>query len=309
MTTRDAVGRELELVVEVPFWQRWLRALASFARSKPLGAISGIILLAMVFIAVFASVIAPYAPNLNNTADALVGPSARHLFGTDQFGRDILSRVIHGARISLYVGLGATLIGTGVATFLGVITAYFGSFLDYFVQRVVDAVQAIPPLVLLIGILVVLGPSITNVIIALSVRQAFVSSRVIRASVLSVMANPYVEVARVIGASHARTMFFHILPNVLATVIVLATVSIGGNVIAEASLSFLGYGVPPPSPTWGGMMSAEGRAYMLAAPWILIAPTVALSLLVFAMNMFGDALRDKLDPRLRGGGSVGARGS
>lgn len=274
----------------------------SFARSKPLGAGSALILLLVVLVAVFASAIAPYSPTVNNSAEALQGVSTRHIFGTDQFGRDILSRVIHGARISLYVGLGATLIGTVVAGVLGVISAYFGGILDYLIQRVVDAVQAIPPLVLLIAILVVLGPSINNVIIALSARGAFVSSRVIRATVLSVMANPYVEVAHVIGCSHTRTMLVHILPNIMATVIVLATIGIGGNIVAEASLSFLGFGVPPPNPSWGGMMSAEGRAYMLGAPWILIFPTIALSLTVFAMNMFGDALRDKLDPRLRGSG-------
>ena len=278
---------------------RRLAGLSSFVRTQPVGAFSAAVLLLLVVAAVFAPLVTQYAPT-ENTKDSLVGPSFRHWFGTDQFGRDIFSRVVYGGRVSLYVGLGATVVGTIGSTVLGLVTAYRGGWLDYIVQRVVDAVQSIPPLVLLISVLVVLGPSTTNVVIALAVRAAITSSRVVRSVALGIMGSPYMESARVIGCSHTRSLLVYLLPNVMPTVIVLASVAIGANILAEATLSFLGYGVPPPSPTWGGMMSSEGRLYMFVAPWILIAPTVALSLVVFAMNMFGDSLRDVLDPRMRG---------
>lgn len=279
--------------------RRRLAGLSSFVRTQPMGAFSAAVLLLLVVAAVFAPLVTQYTPT-ENTKESLVGPSLRHWFGTDQFGRDIFSRVVYGARVSLYVGLGATVVGTIGSTVLGLVTAYRGGWLDYIVQRVVDAVQSIPPLVLLISVLVVLGPSTTNVVIALAVRAAITSSRVVRSVALGIMGSPYMESARVIGCSHTRSLLVYLLPNVMPTVIVLASVAIGANILAEATLSFLGYGVPPPSPTWGGMMSSEGRLYMFVAPWILIAPTVALSLVVFAMNMFGDSLRDVLDPRMRG---------
>jgi peptide/nickel transport system permease protein len=250
--------------------------------------------------AVFANVIAPHSPTQNDVGPSLEGPSTGHLMGTDQFGRDVFSRIVHGARISLYVGLLTTLLGTGVATFLGSVSGYRGGVLDYIVQRFVDASQAIPPLILLIGVMVVLGPSVTNVILALAFRQALSVSRVIRSAVIAIRMNAYVESARTVGATQTRVLLLHILPNVVPVIVVLVSSSIGGLIVAEASLSFLGYGVPPPTPSWGGMMSAEGRIYMLAAPWMLIFPTIVLSLVVFAMNMFGDALRDEIDPRLRG---------
>ncbi|HWO94493.1 MAG TPA: ABC transporter permease [Dehalococcoidia bacterium] len=274
---------------------------ARFSRRQPIGMASAVILLVVALAAIFADLIAPYSPTRNDVGPALVGPNAEHLFGTDQFGRDVFSRVIHGARVSLYVGLGATLIGAAIATVLGATSGYLGGLFDYVLQRFVDAAQAVPPLVLLIGLLVVLGPSVTNVIVALSVRQGLSLSRVVRGAVIGVRASPYIEAAQAIGASNVRTIALHVLPNILPTVIVLISTSIGGIIVAEASLSFLGYGVPPPTPSWGGMMSAEGRTYMIVASWILIFPTVALSLVVFAMNMLGDALRDELDPRLRGG--------
>ena len=279
--------------------RRWTTAVLSFSRTQPIGTFSAAVLILLTAAALLAPLVTQYSPT-ENTKDTLVGPGLGHWLGTDQFGRDIFSRILYGARVSLYVGLGATFIGTIGSTALGIVTAYRGGWVDYTVQRFVDAVQAIPPLVLLISVLVVLGPSITNVVIALSVRATFTGSRVIRSVVLGIMGAQYMEAARVIGCSHMRSMLVYILPNVMPTVIVLASVAIGANILAEATLSFLGYGVPPPSPTWGGMMSSEGRIYMLVAPWILIAPTVALSLVVFSMNMFGDSLRDVLDPRMRG---------
>lgn len=283
-------------------WQRRTTGLITFARAKPLGALGAAVLLVMVLMAIFANQLEPYDPIATNQRAALQSPGSAHLLGTDQYGRDILSRVIRGARISLYVGLGATIAAIVLATIIGVASAYFGGSTDYLVQRVVDAIQAVPALILLISVLVILGPSITNVVIALAFRSAITTSRVVRGASLGVMGHPFVEAAKVLGASNLRTMAQHIVPNIIPPVIIVATVQFGGAILAEAALSFLGYGVPPPTPTWGGMMSAEGRAYMIAAPWILIGPAVALSLVVFSVNMLGDALRDRLDPRLRGGG-------
>jgi peptide/nickel transport system permease protein len=270
-----------------------------FARAKPLGAFSALILIVFIIVAVFAPRIAPYSPTSNNSHAQLQGPSAQHLFGTDQYGRDVFSRIIYGARVSLVVGIGATLVGGLIATAIGIASAYFGGAADYVIQRLVDAVQAIPAIILLIGILVILGPSLTNVIIALAARSAITSSRVKRSSALTILGQPYVDAGRVLGASHTRIMVHYILPNIMATVIVLASVNFGAAILAEASLAFLGYSVPPPIPSWGSMLSAEGRTYMFVGPWLLIAPAAVLTAVVFAANMFGDALRDVLDPRLR----------
>lgn len=295
-----AAGNATMLAADRSRFHRWLRAAVRFGKRQPLGTVSGVLLVGMVLVAVFADLVAPYSPLRNNVGPALEGPSMRHYFGTDQFGRDVFSRVVHGSRVSLYVGLVTTVVGTAVATLLGVFSGYFGGVTDYITQRLSDAAQAVPPLVLLIGILVVLGPSATNIILALAIRNALSLSRVVRSAVLSVRETTYVEAARALGASPARTMALHVLPNIFPTVIILISTTIGANILAEAALSFLGYGVPPPRPTWGGMISADGRIYMLMAPWILIFPTLALSAVVFALNMFGDALRDELDPRMRG---------
>lgn len=302
MATHDAILTPVSLHTGPPSWQRIGSGVGAFARAKPLGALGAAILIVMVVMAVFAPVLEPYDPIATSQREALESPGGAHLLGTDQFGRDILSRVIQGARISLYVGLGATVAAVVMATIIGVVSAYFGGWVDYFVQRLVDAVQAVPGLILLISVLVILGPSITNVVLALAFRSSITTSRVVRGATLGVLTNPYVEAAKVLGAQHLRVMLQHVVPNIIPPVIIVATVQFGGAILAEASLSFLGYGVPPPTPTWGGMMSAEGRVYMIAAPWVLIGPAVALSLVVFSVNIFGDALRDRLDPRLRGGG-------
>ncbi|MCA9847102.1 MAG: ABC transporter permease [Dehalococcoidia bacterium] len=270
-----------------------------FVRRKPLGAFGGAVTVLLVLVAVFADLIAPY-PALQHSAATLQGPSADHWLGTDQFGRDILSRVIHGARVSLFVGVGVTLLGTIPALLLGLASAYFGGWVDYLVQRLVDAFQSVPYLIMLIAIMVVLGPSLTNVIVALSFRRAIVESRVMRGATMGILNNVYIEAAHATGATNTRIMLRHLVPNIMPTLIVLGSIGFAGVILAEASLSFLGYGVPPPTPSWGGMLAADGRAYMFAAPWMLIAPTLALSVTVFGVNMFGDALRDVLDPRLRG---------
>ncbi|MCC6238191.1 MAG: ABC transporter permease [Dehalococcoidia bacterium] len=285
----------------------WWNATLSFTRKKPLGAFGGAIVVLLVLLAIGAPVISPYGPLENNQAVALKGPSLTgiegtfpHLAGTDQFGRDVFSRVVYGAQTSLYIGVLVTLVSTLPALALGVSSAYFGGWVDYLLQRFVDTVQAVPYLILLIAIMVVLGPSFINVVFALSFRRAVTESRVLRGATLSLMNQTYVEAARAMGATDTRVMLRHLVPNLIPLLIVLSSTAFAGVILSEASLSFLGYGVPPPRPSWGGMLAADGRAFMYAAPWMLIAPTLALAIVVFGVNMFGDALRDVLDPRLRG---------
>lgn len=261
---------------------------------------SGGLLLLLLISAVFADLIAPYDPIKNNVGPILSDPSAAHPFGTDIFGRDVLSRVVHGGRTSLYVGFVSTLIGLAAATVIGAVSGYASGAVDYVLQRLIDTVQAIPPLIFLIGMLIILGAGTFHVVLALGLRTAFSLSRVIRGTVIDIKSHQYLEAARAIGASPVRILVLHIIPNITSVIIVLFSTTIGGLILAEASLSFLGFGVPPPDPSWGGMMSTEARAYMIVAPWLMVAPTVALSIVVFATNMFGDAVRDELDPRLRG---------
>lgn len=273
--------------------------LVRFGRRQPLGAFSAVVLIVLVVSATLADVIVPYDPIRNNVGPSLEGPDGAHLFGTDHFGRDVFSRIVYGARTSLYVGMGATLLGVLAATVLGAISGYLGGKLDYFLQRFVDVAQAIPPLIFLLGVLLVLGPRTEYIILALGLRTGLSLSRIVRGSVIDIKGEDFVEAARCFGASDARILARHVLPNIFALIIVLVSTTIGGLIVAEAALSFLGFGVPPPTPSWGGMLSVDGRIYMLAAPWLLIAPAFALTLVVFATNMFGDALRDELDPRLR----------
>jgi peptide/nickel transport system permease protein len=261
----------------------------------------------LVLMAVGAPVIAPYPPLENNQPVALKGPSLTgingtfpHLAGTDQFGRDVFSRIVYGAQTSLYIGVLVTVVSTIPALVLGVVSAYFGGWVDYLLQRFVDTVQAIPYLILLIAIMVVLGPSFINVVFALSFRRAVTESRVLRGATMGLLNQTYIEAARAIGATDTRIMARHLVPNLVPLLIILSSTAFAGVILSEASLSFLGYGVPPPRPSWGGMLAADGRAFMYAAPWMLVAPTVALAIVVFGVNMFGDALRDVLDPRLRG---------
>lgn len=276
------------------------RRITRLIRRQPVGAVCAVALFAVIAVAVLADVLAPYAPNENDVGPVLESPNRDYPFGTDQFGRDILSRVIYGSRTSLMVGLGATLIGAAGAGILGMISGYRGGVFDYVLQRFVDAAQALPPLVLLMAIITMLGPSVTNVILALSFRGALTLSRVVRGAVIGIRNASFIEAAQSTGVPAWRLLGYYIFPNVVPTIVILISTSIGANIVAEASLSFLGLGVPPPDATWGGMMSADGRQYMLVNPWILVFPTVALGVVVFAMNMLGDSLRDEIDPRLRG---------
>ena len=277
-----------------------LRGLGRFARAKPLGAVGGAIVALTLLMAVLADVIAPYGMNETNLRDRLAPPSARHWFGADEIGRDVFSRVVYGARISMYVGLGAVLLGISAATVLGAVSGYFGGKLDLFLQRLVDAWMSIPGLVVVLVVMSLIGPGLWNVIFALALGQAFVQSRVVRSAALTVTEQQYIEAARALGATDLRVLGRHVLPNIGAPVLIVATNALAFVILAEAAVSFLGFGVPPPEPSWGGMLSGTGRQYMERAIWMALGPGVALSLAVFGFNMLGDALRDVLDPRLRG---------
>lgn len=273
-------------------------------REKKLGAFGLIIVVVFLLIGIFADVLATHDIFDQNFLYRLKGPSADFPLGTDQFGRDVYSRIVLGARISMIVGVSASVVAVLVATVFGIILGYVGGWIDLIAQRFVDAVQAFPWLFLIITVMSLLGPGIWQVIIVLGVPWGIVNIRTVRSVVLSVKEAPYVESARAAGASTPRILVLHILPQIVPTMIVLFTISVGGNILAEAAVSFLGFGIPPPQPSWGGMLSMEGRKYMLEAPLLAFWPGICLAIVVFGVNMFGDALRDLLDPRLRGAGRI-----
>jgi peptide/nickel transport system permease protein len=269
-------------------------------KEKPLGAFGGLLVLVLMLCAIFAHWIAPYPYDETNVRQRLKPASAQFYLGTDNLGRDVFSRIIYGARISVTVGFGAVTLSVLLATIMGVTSGYFGGKVDVFVQRIVDAAMAFPPLVILLSIMAALGPGLLNVILVLGIVPSANRSRVIRSATLAAKENQYVEAARAVGASHLRIILCYILPNIMAPIIIVATNALGAVILVEATLSFLGFGVPPPYPSWGEMLSGSGRSYMYKAPWMAIWPGVAISLAVFGFNMLGDALRDLLDPRLRG---------
>ena len=278
---------------------RWGK-LAYLARRHLLGAIGLAIMTLFVLTAIFANLIGRYDPLTVDAAHALVHPSWQHWMGTDSFGRDVWSRIIHGARISLAVGIGSTALGATFGVIIGLASGYLSGWVDLVFQRVTDILQALPLLVLALVMTAALGPSLPNVIIAIAIPLVPIVARVIRANTLALRELPFVEAAKTIGMSEMRIALRHVLPNTLAPLIVLATAQLGSTILTEASLSFLGLGIPEPYPSWGRMLSESAAEYVRTAPWLVIFPGIAISLAVFGTNLFGDALRDILDPRQRG---------
>jgi peptide/nickel transport system permease protein len=275
-------------------------SLGRFVRRKPLGAAGGVIMLVMVVTAVLAPWLQTEDPIATNAAYTLGRPNGAHWLGTDHLGRDIYSRIVHGAWVSLVVGLGSTLLGSVLGGIIGLLSGYIGGKTDLITQRFLDILQGLPLLVLALVMSASLGPSIRNVIIAISIPIIPRAARVIRASVLSIREMQYVEAARALGTEHLRIAFRHILPNTVGPFIVLCTAQLGSAILVEATLSFLGMGVPEPYPSWGRMLSVSAAEYAQKAPHLVLFPGIAISLAVFGSNLLGDALRDTLDPRLRG---------
>ena len=290
----------LSSIVELKRRSRLADFFIRLVREKPLGTACGIIVLILIFVAIFADVLAPYPYDEMHLYDMLQGSSAQYLLGTDQLGRDLLSRLIHGARLSLTVGLAATAINVVVAVLLGGTSGFLGGKLDLAVQRFVDAWMAFPGLLLLLTIMSIAGPGLLQIILVMGISGGIGGSRVLRGAVIGIKENDYFLAARAIGSPGAATLIRHVLPNIMPVMIIIFSITVGGVIIAEASLSFLGFGLPIDIPGWGGMLSREGRRFMEQAPWLALWPGLALTITIYSLNMFGDALRDLLDPRLRG---------
>ncbi len=275
------------------------RTVGRLAGRQPLGAAGAGIVVVLVLTAVFAPELAPHGAK-DAAFSPYLPPSAAFPLGTDHLGRDMLSRVIWGARLSLWVGLVSVLVGVTLGGLWGVVTAYVGGVADSASQRVVDTLMALPPIILALSLMAALGQSVNNVIIALAVLLTPTAARTLRSLVLSIRESPYIEAARAVGCPHWRVIALHVLPNTLATYIVLVTVNISYAIVVEASLSFLGLGAPPDEPSWGAMLTAGTQA-LESAPWMFLFPGLAISVTVFGLNLLGDAIRDLTDPRLRGG--------
>jgi len=274
---------------------------ARFVRTKPLGAAGAVIILGMLALALFADVLAPYDPYVGDYGQQFVRPSVEHWFGTDEFGRDVLSRIMYGARIALFVGFCASFIGCTLGAILGVVSAFWGGHVDLLLERLMDILLAFPQLILALAIASILGPAVQNVVIAIAIPVIPRVARVVRAAAMSVKENVYVEAVQALGASRRRVILQHIIPNVAAPYIIMVTATLGAAILAEAALSYLGLGAAEPTPSWGLMLSGSAPSYAEKAPWIALFPGIAISLGVFGFNLFGDSLRDALDPKLRKG--------
>jgi len=279
-----------------------IETIVKIIKQKPLGAFGGAIVLIMILVSIFANYIAPQGINEISLPHRLERPSNEFILGTDSLGRDVLSRVIYGARISIIIGLGAPAISVIVSLLIGGISGFIGGKYDLVVQRFVDAWMAFPPLIVVLTVMSLLGQGLFQVLIVLGISGGIGGSRTMRSAVIAIRENMYVKAADAIGATVARVLRKHILPNIMPVVIIIFTTRMASSILAEASISFLGFGVPPPLPSWGGMLSGEGRRYMLQAPGLAFWPGIALSVVVYGISMFGDAVRDILDPRMRGGG-------
>ena len=288
----------LSAVEDIPR-KNWFVSFGQLCRKQPLGAAGGLIVLVMLLATVFANVLSPYDPEAASFEHMLVPPSANFWFGTDAFGRDILTRIIYGARTALFVGFTAAFVGATVGLVLGVASAYFGGLFDLVFQRVVDVVMAFPLIVLALAIVATLGASTVNVIIAITIPFIPQCARVVRSSALAIREIPYVDAARALGFGHARIILRHMVPNVMAPYLIMLTTFVGHAILLEASLSYLGLGVQEPTPAWGLMLQGGAEEFAESAPWVPIFPGLAITLAVFGFNLFGDALRDILDPRLR----------
>lgn len=297
-----AANPPLERVVELApagAEERWTAVVRDFCRRRTLGAVGAGIIVFMFVVAVAAPLLAPYDPVAVDFAAMLTPPSRAHWLGTDAFGRDVLSRLIYGAGTALMVGFGAALLGSTLGAVLGVGSAYFGGRVDLYTQRVMDIFLSFPLIILALAIVAMLGSSVTNVILAVTIPMIPRCALVIRASALSIRELPYVDAARAAGFGHGRIVLRHMLPNVMAPYLIMLTSFLGQAILLEASLSFLGLGVQEPTAAWGLMLRGAAVEFAEAAPWMAVFPGVAISLAVFAFNLFGDSLRDALDPRLR----------
>jgi len=278
---------------------RWLEASLRFAHQRPLGAAGALIILIMMLTALLAGLIAPYNPLATDYAAMLQAPSSAHWFGTDSFGRDVLTRILYGSRTALWVGFSSSVVGASLGAILGVASAYFGGRVDLLFQRLMDILLSFPLIVLALVVVAVLGTGTVNVILAITVPMIPRCALVVRSSALSLRETPFVEASRALGTGHARIIFRHMLPNVMAPYLILLTAFLGQAILLEASLSFLGLGVAEPQATWGLMLRGAAVEFAERAPWMAIYPGLAISLSVFAFNLFGDSLRDALDPKLR----------
>ena len=289
---------------ELPALAKRRSPLAAFIlrliKEKPLGAVGGAIFLLFLFCGVFADVLAPYGINDTDLHHRLESPSLDYPLGTDHLGRDVFSRILVGAQISMLVGFLAAGLATVVSIVLGLVSGYFGGKVDMIIQRMVDAWMTFPDLVLLIVVISIVGPGIPQIIIILGLLYGIAGSRIVRGAVITGREQMYVHAAQSIGGRTLHILWRHILPNVMPVVIVLFTTRVGAVILSEAGLSFLGLGVPPPAPTWGSMLSGTGRTYMYLGPWLALAPGLCITVVVYSVNIFGDALRDLLDPRMRG---------
>jgi peptide/nickel transport system permease protein len=294
-----ALARPLETVEAPPAQAGWLASALEFCRRRPLGAVGAAIIVVMFVVALAAPVLAPYDPQLVDFAAMLARPSPAHWLGTDSFGRDVMSRLIYGSRTALIVGFVSAFVGATLGAVLGVGSAYFGGRVDLYMQRLMDIFISFPLIILALALVAILGNSIPNLITAITVPMIPRCALVIRSSALSIREMPYVDAARAAGFGHSRIILRHMLPNVMAPYLIMVTAFLGQAILLEASLSFLGLGVQEPLPAWGLMLRGAAVEFAEAAPWMAIFPGVAISLSVFAFNLFGDSLRDALDPRLR----------
>ena len=298
MALNPPIDRALE--VEAPkAGGGWWEAVRDFCVQRPLGAIGAAIIVLMLVVAVLAPLIAPYDPVINNFGAMLAPPSSAHWLGTDAFGRDVLSRLIYGSRTALLVGFGASVLGATLGSVLGVASAYFGGRVDLYLQRVMDVFLSFPLIILALALVAILGNSIPNLVMAIMIPMIPRSALVIRSSALAIREMPYVDAARAAGFGHGRIILRHMLPNVMAPYLIMLTAFLGQAILLESSLSFLGLGVQEPIAAWGLMLRGAAVEFAEAAPWMAIFPGLAISLSVFAFNLFGDSLRDALDPRLR----------